>query len=324
MVGTGDYDANRSADILWERAEEGELTLWRLQDGVLVESIVVAHGLPADEDWRVGGSADFDGNGADDVLLFSRVAGLAEVWSFDGATLTPTASLDGRVGAWTVSATEDTDGDGSAEIVWLDEHHRGLELQSPTRGGTVSLGDLSAGWRGRGGADVDSDGVGELVMHHANSGTLQSWRISSSGVAGAEALPGAPAGVFAGSGDFDGDGAEDLAWSDESTGAVTLMLDVVGAPLVATVDSALPNGGSVVSGAEGTDESDFYGRFCSGDFDADGDVDQSDFQAFKRCFRKKAEPATCDDMDMNSDGVISVADFEIFKLRFRGQACDVD
>ncbi len=322
LVGTGDYDGNQSADLLWENPEDGKLTLWRLNGGVIVDAHVVHHGLPDTEQWHVGGSADFDGNGADDVMMFSRVAGMAEIWSFDGTGLDPTNRIDGRSGAWSVQATEDTDGDGLAEIVWLDEHQRVLELQAPAHGISVMLGNLEKGWRGRGAADVDADGAGDLVMHHVDSGAVQSWALSSKGVDSASDLPAASGlGVHAGSGDFDGDGSEDLAWMDSATGAVTLMLDPAGAATVAVVDRPLPASGIVISGATGSDDSLFEERFCSGDFDGDGRVDKRDFNVFKQCYRKGASLEVCAEADMDSDGELSVADFEIFKMRFRGHGC---
>ena len=322
LVGTGDYDGNQSADLLWENPTQGKLTLWRLNGGVIVDSHVVDHGLPAGEEWHVGGSADFDGNGTDDVMLFSRVSGMAEIWSFDGSTLDATAGIEGRAGAWSVGATEDTDGDGLAEIVWVDHHHRVLEQHTPATGNAVVLGDLASGWAGRGAADVDADGAGNLVMRHLESGAAQSWALSSKGVDSATDLPSTSGlGIYAGSGDFDGDGSEDLAWMDSASGAVTLMLDPAGAPTVSTVDRALPASGHVISGASGSDDSLFEERFCSGDLDDDGDVDQRDFQVFKQCYRKGATLAACEEADMDSDAQITVVDFEIFKLRYRGKGC---
>src|SRR5262245_27659114 len=76
VVGTGDYDGNHVADLLWENPQTGALTLWLLGAGtVKATGTLDRSSLPAAEEWHVGGSADFDGDGADDLMLFSRVEG---------------------------------------------------------------------------------------------------------------------------------------------------------------------------------------------------------------------------------------------------------
>ncbi len=319
LVGTGDYDGNGSADLLWEDPQSGKLTLWRVDAGVVVATDVASPDLPSADEWHVGGSADFDGDGTDDVLRFSRVLGSAEIWSFDGTALVSRSQVDGHLGAWSVAAAEDTNGDGLAEIVWLDEQRRVLERQDPATAASQELGALTAGWMGRGGADVDGDGRGELVMLHPQTGAVQAWHVADSGALAAVDLPNAQGlGENVGTGDFDGDGRVDLAWADPATGAVTLWLDAATVPTA--VDRALPAGVAVLDGASGSDDSAFYDRFCSGDLDGNGKVDGADFASFRQCYSGKVT-AGCDGADMDSDGIMSPADFEIFKLRYRGEEC---
>jgi hypothetical protein len=48
LVGTGDYDGNGSADLLWETASTGVLTLWRMAGGtVSATSVTRSHERPA-------------------------------------------------------------------------------------------------------------------------------------------------------------------------------------------------------------------------------------------------------------------------------------
>src|SRR6059036_7246 len=167
VVGTGNYDGNRSADLLWENSSTRALTLWLLNGGaVLATGTLDRSSLPSAEEWHVGGSADFDGDGRDDLLLFSRVKGEAEVWTFNTAAVASRTRIPGHVGAWSVVAVDDTDGDGMAEIVWLDELNRALELRDPNASAPVALGALAAGWRVRGGVDLAGDGRAELVMQN--------------------------------------------------------------------------------------------------------------------------------------------------------------
>ncbi len=324
VVGNGDYDANGSVDLLWENSSNGALTLWRLGGGaVLGSSTLDRSSLPAGEEWHVGGSADFDGDGADDLMLFSRIKGEVEVWTFANAAVATRTRIRGHAGAWSVVAADDTDGDGMAEIVWLDELNRALELRDPGAAAPVALGSVTSGWRGRGGVDLAGDGTAELVMHNTATGAVQDWAIDDSGVLGAVNLPSASGlGRFAGHGDFNADGREDIAWSNPSTRAVTLWMSTSGMPTSLVVNRALPTGGEVVSGATASDDSTFRQRFCSADLDGDGRVNATDFTAVFRPCLNTPTAASCRVADMDSDGRVTTTDMSIFKLRFQARSCE--
>jgi hypothetical protein len=323
VVGTGDYDGNGSADLLWENSSTGALTLWLLNGGAVGATATLDRSsLPAAEAWHVGGSADFNGDGKDDLMLFSRVKGEVEIWTFSGAAVATRTRHNGHVGAWSVAAVKDTDGDGKAEIVWVDEFGRTLELDDPSAAAPVSLGALTGGWRTRGAADFAGDGSSELVMTDPTAGTTQAWALDDAGLLGSSNLPNAQGlGAFAGSGDFDGDGHADVAWSDSSDATVTLWLTLTSAPKAVTVDKPLPTFSTVVSGNTGSDDSAFRLRFCSGDLSGNGRVDSSDFKRLTACIGKQPT-GKCALADMDSDGQITMeGDYPIFQLRFQGETC---
>ena len=229
--------------------------------------------------------------------------------------------LPGHVGAWSIVAVGDTDGDGMAEIVWVDELRRSLELRDPTSSTPVALGTLATGWRGRGTADLAGDRSAELVMQQMPQGATQAWALDDAGLLGSSNLPSSLGlGTFAGSGDFDGDGSEDLVWSDAS-GKVTLWLTVSTTPKAVVLNRVLPAGAELVSGATASDDSAFRQRFCSGDLDGNGFVNVNDFKLFRACVGQP-RTAACNLADMDSDGMItSDMDYAIFKMRFQGRRC---
>src|SRR6185369_16997656 len=126
---------------------------------------------------HVGGSSDLDGDGADDLMLFSRVKGEVEVWMFSGSSVATRTRLAGHKGAWSVVAVDDTDGDGMGEIVWMDEFNRILELRDPNASAPVALGSLSSGWRARGGVDLEGDGSADLLVTNTTNGATQGWAL---------------------------------------------------------------------------------------------------------------------------------------------------
>src|SRR5262249_29493078 len=161
----GDYDGNRTSDLLWEDPRSGQLVLWLLNGGSVVKtSVLDRSSLPISEEWHVGGSADFDGDGADDVMLFSRIRGGGEIWALRGAAIARRSRLSGHTGAWSVAAAADTDGDGRGEFVWMDELDRTLERRDPTQAAARILGQLGQGWRVIGAAHLDGSAAARLVV----------------------------------------------------------------------------------------------------------------------------------------------------------------
>src|SRR5262245_22128142 len=316
LVGTGDYDGNRTSDLLWEDARSSQLVLWLLNGGVVVKTGVLDRSsLPASEEWHVGGSADFDGDGSDDVMLFSRIRGEVETWALRGTAIAKRSRISGHTGAWSVAATADTDGDGRGEFVWMDELDRTLERRKPAATTAQSLGQLAAGWRVIGAGHLDGSAAARLVVRNATTGATQAWSLDAQGRMTARALPSSLAlGDFAGSGDYDGDGRDDLAWVDTARGTIRVWLSrSSGAPAAVTVDRTLAAGSALASGASGSDDSAFRDRFCT--------ISGQELKDLQPCLRSHRKSG-CEAADLDSDGEITAIDEAIWELRASGQGCD--
>lgn len=325
-VGHGDYDGNGVSDVLWEDTETGALSLWLVDEGTVVAGLALS-GPPLDPDgeWFIGGSADFDADGRDDILVASRVLGVVEIWHVDDAGgVTSGSRFGGRIGAWSIAALADTDGDGKAEIVWRDELAHVLEVDDPDAGTAQPIGQSVEGWRAAGVADVDGDGVMELVLYHRETGSLDAWSLDGTApsVQALGALSGAPAGVYAG-GDFDLDGREDLVWSEPAAGAIVLGLSTPSGLVETLVDASLPEGTDLARRTDGSDDGDFRDRLCGGDFDQNGSINSHDFQSFVACYQGTTS-GDCYWQDMDGDGRVTTADAGIFVNNFRsqGQSCE--
>ena len=317
LVGIGDYDGNRTYDLLWEDPGSGQLVLWLLNGGAVVKTVVLDRSsLPVGEEWHVGGSADFDGDGADDVMLFSRIRGEVEIWGLRGAAIARRSRLGGHTGAWSVAVAADTDGDGRGEFVWMDELDRTLERRDPAQTAARILGRLGEGWRVIGAAHLDSGAAARLVVHNATTGATQAWAVDAQGRMTVRELPSSLAPrTFAGSGDYDGDGREDLVWVDPARGAITLWLSRDRAPVAVTVDRPLAAGSALVNGASGSDDSAFREHFCT------LPASQPELRDLQPCLGGNRKSG-CDAADLDSDGAITATDAAIWELRASGQACD--
>jgi hypothetical protein len=117
--GIGDYDRDKTADILWRSTINGNARIWYLRNGQPArESAEI--GLPLS--WQVQTVADFNGNGMSDVLLRAADGSLS-IW-FDNGVSTTGVSYRNAGGvvdsSWRVLAASDTNSDGRADILWQE------------------------------------------------------------------------------------------------------------------------------------------------------------------------------------------------------------
>lgn len=324
VVGSGDYDGNGTADLLWQESGTPHLTVWLFTGGAVSGGgPAVGIALEADGDWQVGGSGDFDGDGRDDVLLFSRRLGVAEIWSLDGEQVLAERRIDGHLGAWSVAAIVDCDGDGRDEIVWRSEIGEALHLARLDDVGVteVLLADGLGDRRVVGVADYDGDGRSDLMLRDRIEGGLEVWSLDGPTVAAVTPWAGSRPEDWqpVAAGDYDGNGLADVAWLDAS-GGVELWLTQADRIVVEAASQAPESGAALVSGRDGSDDSAFRRRLCSADYNGDGIVGGADFAAFGRCIGSEAT-GSCAEKDADGDGVVGSLDFALFSQLWGGPDC---
>lgn len=119
VAGTGDFNSDGKVDLLFQH-EDGTLAVW-LMDGVkLASAAFVQPHHPGDEDWRVVGTGDMDGDGKTD-LIFQHEDGSLAYWSLDGVKLTQAGLLNPyhpRDKHWRVASVVDLNHDGKQDLVF--------------------------------------------------------------------------------------------------------------------------------------------------------------------------------------------------------------
>lgn len=200
-IGTGDLNADGTADIVW-RHTSGTLAAWLMHGtGSILEARVLSFaftGVTAvqhDPLWEVVGVGDLNGDGAAD-LVWQHANGAVAAWMMQAFTVTQTSLLS--MGAlsdpkWHIVGAGDIDGDGKADLIfqhltagwmaaWLMD---GFQVRATSLLSHHVTHDRA--WFALGVGDVNGDGLADLLWQRAD-GTLAVWYLNAFTVTSANYL----------------------------------------------------------------------------------------------------------------------------------------
>jgi hypothetical protein len=140
-----------------------------------------------------------------------------------GSTIVPAPGAD-----WHLLSTDDFDGDGKGDLFWRTDDGTlaiwqmdGTQIKSADyiRSGATIIKTPGPDWHISGTGDFDADGRGDILWR-TNSGALAIWEMNGTQIKAADFLKiggrtvGAPGADWHvdGTGDFDGDGRDDILW----------------------------------------------------------------------------------------------------------------
>lgn len=116
VAGSGDFDGDGDADLIWRRVDIGKYKIWLLDGLAAQEHLLGVQGptWPAAVD-------DFDGDGLDDILWHHAVDGTNTLWLMDGPTVRESGAMPEPGSAqWFAAGSRDLDLDGAADVLWRD------------------------------------------------------------------------------------------------------------------------------------------------------------------------------------------------------------
>ncbi|MGA2738617.1 MAG: VCBS repeat-containing protein [Bryobacteraceae bacterium] len=241
LVGAGDFDRNGVPDLVYMNTTTSQVIVnyyGGTGGATLIGSAWLDEaGAPG---WTVVAVADMNGDGVPDLI-----------WQ-DNATAQVTVHYYGGVGGatdigwnwmnqnnnsgWTVAGAADFDGNGTPDLVWQDQstaqvtvHYYSYVGGVPTDTGWNWLDQAGAsGWSVRAVADMNGDGVPDLIWEDNSTGQAtvhfyggaggavdEGWAWLRNGVS-------APGWRIAAAADFNGDGTPDLVWQNYSSSSYPL------------------------------------------------------------------------------------------------------
>ena len=187
VVGTGDFDGDTRADILW-RKSDGTIAEWSMNGASILSSGVVNFagvGVKLDATWSVAGIGDFNGDNKRDVLWRNTDGTLVE-WNMNGSTIiSGGVVMFGAVkpdATWSVAGVGDFNGDGNSDILWRNSNGSLAEWQmnglTITGSGSITLGGIpvtpDATWHVVEVGDFNGDSNSDILWRNDN-GAMAEW-----------------------------------------------------------------------------------------------------------------------------------------------------
>ena len=228
VVGTGDFNGDNKDDILW-RNDSGTIRDWlgTATGGFTDNALNTGAGVSTS--WTVAGTGDFNGDGKDDILWRNADTGAVSNWlgsATGGFTDNYNNARSSAPLSWQIAAIGDFNGDGKGDILWRNTSTGVVTdwLGTATGGFTdnynAARASVPLSWQIVGSGDFNGDGKDDILWRNTGTGVITDWLGTASG-GFSDNFNNSHAGVptnwtIAGTGDFNGDGKDDILWRNEA------------------------------------------------------------------------------------------------------------
>jgi hypothetical protein len=188
IMASADFNANGSADIVWQNSSNGQSVLWFMNGAAHVGSAVLPTVPP---NWEIATAADFNGDRKPDLLLQNIATGQRVIWFMNGTAHTGGWNLGTVPTAWKITSSADFNGDGKTDILWQNNSTglRAFWLMNGTQLiGVLSPWTVSTALDIVGTCDFNRDGKADIVWQNQTTGQVLIWLMNGTtpiGTAGA-------------------------------------------------------------------------------------------------------------------------------------------
>jgi hypothetical protein len=227
---SGDFNGDGRDDILW-RNDDGRMSDWLgASNGGFFDNAANAYtNVPTS--WHMAGVGDFNGDGRDDILWRNDDGRMSDwLGASNGGFVDNAANAYTNVPtSWHMAGVGDFNGDGKDDILWRDTAS-GLTVDwlgqangSFASNWSNSAVNISTDWKVAGIGDFNGDGLSDILWRNTSGLTVDWLGTATGGFTSNYASSVAQVSTdwkVAGTGDFNGDGHDDILWRNDS-GLVT-------------------------------------------------------------------------------------------------------
>jgi subtilisin family serine protease len=186
VVGTGDFNGNRSADLLLHNASSGEVAVW-FRNGKTYVALAVIAGTAA-APWSAGAVGDFNADGWPDILWRNGSTGANAIWLMNQTAVSSVITLPTNADlAWRIAGAGHFNDDEALDLVWrndsTDSNAVWFLTSSHQIQSTALLSPTGApGWRLEMVGDFDRDGHEDLVWRNSGTNAVAAWMMNGTAV----------------------------------------------------------------------------------------------------------------------------------------------
>ena len=186
-IGTGDFNHDGHADILWQNAS-GQASVWDMNGNSLIGGGPVSPNPgPA---WKAIGTGDFTDDGfSDDILWQNTSSGQVSIWEMNGNSLAGGGPVSPNPGpAWKAIGTGDFNKDGSSDILFQNTTSGQVSIWEMDGTNLIGGGPVSPNpgpsWHAIGTGDFNHDGFSDILFQNASTGQLSIWEMKGNTLVG--------------------------------------------------------------------------------------------------------------------------------------------
>ena len=164
IAGTGDFDADGDADILW-REDNGDVLTWEMNGDEL--GLVNQNFANVSGSYQIVGTGDFDADGDDDIL-WRHDNGSVVTWEMQDGDFVDSHSIETAGNSWQIEGAGDLDGDGDADILWRHDNGNlvSWEMEDGAYVATHNIGNMIHTAQMAAIDDFDGDGDGDILWRN--------------------------------------------------------------------------------------------------------------------------------------------------------------
>lgn len=245
-----DFNNDGISDLVWRNFETGTNGFWFMNDadegGSFGPRAKVTIPEENNQAWAISGTADFNGDGSEDILWRNFETGSNGIWLMDGVERQGIREFQSEANTdWYIAGAGNANGDNIPDIYWRNTNTGAngiwyLDEDQDVRATVAIPTESNPDWELTAIADMDNNDVSDLIWRNQSTGENGIWLMG--GLQGQEVEEivtlDSESNIrwnIRGAGDFNGDGFTDLVWRNGANGNNGVWLYGEGLNRIATV-----------------------------------------------------------------------------------------